>query len=139
MSVPPEWPLGLARLAQSLGRDLQRASRTAGGPQALWRAGRARLGRALHLSGAELEEALRARAAIDVAADAARLADAGVLAVGMPDPRYPDGLRHLPDPPFCLFLRGDAEGALARLAEGPAVGVVAVSYTHLTLPTTERV
>jgi DNA processing protein len=124
VSGDAEWPLGLARLAQALGRDLQRASRAAGGPRALWRAGRARLGRALHLSGADLEEALRLRAAIDVAADGARLRDAGVLWVGMPDPRYPDGLRQLPDPPFCLFLRGEAEASLARLADGPAVGVV---------------
>ena len=65
MSAAPEWPIGLARLAQALGRDLQRASRAAGGPDALWRAGRARLGRALRLSGAELEEALRLRAAIE--------------------------------------------------------------------------
>ncbi|MGE0026971.1 MAG: DNA-processing protein DprA [Thermoleophilia bacterium] len=124
MSAAPEWPVGLARLAQALGRDLQRASRAAGGPEALWRAGRATLGRALRLSGAELEDALRLRATIDVPADATRLADAGVTIVGMPDARYPDGLRNLPDPPFCLFLRGDAEAGLARLAEGPAVGVV---------------
>ena len=124
MSPDAEWPIGLARLARVLGRDLQRAARTAGGPDRLWLAGRARLAKALRLSGAELEEALRLRAAIDVATDAARLRVAGVLAVGMPDPRYPDGLRQLPDPPFCLFLRGDADAALARLAEGPAVGVV---------------
>jgi DNA processing protein len=124
VSGAPEWPVGLARLAQALGRDLQRAARAAGGPEALWRAGRTRLGRALRLSGSELEEALRLRGAIDVAADAARLVDAGVTTVGMPDPRYPDGLRQLPDPPFCLFLRGDAKAALGRLAEGPAVGVV---------------
>ncbi|HET6690394.1 MAG TPA: DNA-processing protein DprA [Miltoncostaeaceae bacterium] len=44
--------------------------------------------------------------------------------IGMPDPRYPDALRQLPDPPFCLFLRGESESALARLSAGPAVGVV---------------
>ncbi|HMN99817.1 MAG TPA: DNA-processing protein DprA [Miltoncostaeaceae bacterium] len=125
MSAAPEWPVGLARLAQALGRDLQRASRAVGGPEALWGAGRARLGGALRLSGAELEEALRLRAAIDVPADVARLADAGVTVVGLPDVRYPEGLRQLPDPPFCLFLRGGgADAGLARLAEGPAVGVV---------------
>ncbi|HTI32246.1 MAG TPA: DNA-processing protein DprA [Miltoncostaea sp.] len=124
MSGEPQWPVGLARLAQVLGRDLQRAARAAGGPEALWRAGRPRLGRALRLSGSELEDALRLRAGIDVAADVARLRDAGVVTVGMPDPRYPEGLRQLPDPPFCLFLRGEVDAALARLAEGPAVGIV---------------
>ena len=124
MTAEPSWPLGLARLAQGLGRDLQRASRAAGGPPDLWRCGRARLGRALRLSGSDLEEALRLRAAIDVTADARRLADAGVAHVGEPDSRYPEGLRHLPDPPFCLFLRGRSDEALARLAEDPVVAVV---------------
>lgn len=123
MSGAPDWPLGLARFAQVLGRDLQRAARAAGGPAALWRCGRERLGRALRLEGAELDDAMRLRAAIDVAADALGLREAGIVHVGAPDPRYPEGLRHLPDPPFCLFLRG-AEEALARMADGPVVGVV---------------
>jgi DNA processing protein len=124
VSGPPAWPLGLARLSQALGRDLQRAARAAGGPPDLWCCGRAQLGRALRASGGELEDATRIRADIDVGADARRLADAGVVHVGPPDARYPAGLRQLHDPPFCLFLRGRPDEALARLAEGPVVAIV---------------
>jgi DNA processing protein len=119
-----DWPLGLARLAQGLGRDLQRAARAAGGPERLWRAGRADLGRWLRCAGVELEEAQRLRRGIDTTADARRLGASGVAHVGLPAAAYPDGLRQLPDPPFGLFARGAVGEALARLAEGPVVAIV---------------
>ncbi|WP_217912969.1 DNA-processing protein DprA [Miltoncostaea marina] len=125
MSGPaPAWPVGLARLAQALGRDLQRAARAAGGPERLWSCDRPGLGRALRAAGGDLDVAHRARARIDPAADAAALRAAGIAHVGPPHAAYPAALRELVDPPFCLFLRGRAEEALARLAEGPAVAVV---------------
>jgi DNA processing protein len=123
VSAGADWPLGLARLAQVLGRDLQRAARVAGGPERLWRADRATLGRALRCEGAELEAARAARARIDTATDRRRLAAAGVAHVGAGEAAYPAELRALPDPPFGLFWRG-APGALAALAEAPVVAIV---------------
>lgn len=120
----PEWPLGLARLAQLLGRDLQRPARDAGGPERLWSAGRADLGRWMRAAGSELNDVHRARRGIDVAADARRLAAAGVTHVGRPDGAYPEGLRTLPDPPFGLFARGAVPEALSRLARDPVVAIV---------------
>lgn len=124
MSGRSEWPLGLARMAQVLGRDLQRAARAAGGPERLWRCDRAALGRLLRCAGAELDVAHRTRAAIDPVADDVWLAAAGIVHVGMDDHRYPASLLPLPDPPFGLFARGAVEPALARLAEGPAIAIV---------------
>ncbi len=124
MSGRGDWALGLARMSQALGRDLQRASRAAGGPERLWRADRAELGRLLRCAGAELDLAHRARSRIDPDADDARLAASGIGHVGMADPRYPATLRPLPDPPFGLFARGPLEVVLARLAADPVVAVV---------------
>lgn len=125
MSARADWALGLARMAHALGRDLQRAARVAGGPQALWQAGRADLGRALRLGGAELDLAQRVRSTIDPRADRARLAEAGIVHIGMDDPRYPAGLWALPDPPFGLFASGSAcVGALARLGQAPVAALV---------------
>lgn len=124
MSAGADWPLGLARLAQALGRDLQRAARVAGGPARLWQADAATLARALRLEGAELAAARAARAQIDPAADRAALAEAGVVHLGMPDAGYPRALLDLPDPPFGLFLRGADGAALERLARRPVVAVV---------------
>jgi DNA processing protein len=119
-----DWPLGLARLAQALGRDLQRPARAAGGPERLWRAGRADLGRWMRCAGAELDGVYRARRGIDTAADARRLRAGGVVHVGRPEAAFPDGLLQLPDPPFGLFARGAVGDALALLAEAPVVAIV---------------
>ena len=124
MSAASGWPLGLARMSQALGRDLQRAARAAGGPERLWRADRAELGRLLRCAGAELDAAHRARARIDPAADDAWLAAAGIVHVGMDDERYPRMLRPLHDPPFGLFARGALGDVLAALEEAPVVAVV---------------
>ena len=124
MSASSEWTLGLARMSQVLGRDLQRAARAAGGPECLWRSDRAALGRHLRCGGAELDLAHRTRVAIDPVADAARLAAAGIAHVGMDHDRYPASLLPLPDPPFGLFLSGAVGPALERLRESPVVAVV---------------
>lgn len=124
MSAPADWPLGLARLAGVLGRDLQRAARIAGGPEALWAARPPALARALGLEGAELAAARAARRRIDPAADRRSLAEAGLVHVGMGAAGYPPALGALHDPPFGLFGRGAVPEALARLVEGPAVAVV---------------
>ena len=128
MSAPapaaPTWPLGLARMALALGRDLQRASRVAGGPERLWCCPRADLGRALRVGGAELESAHRTRSRIDIRVEAARLREAGIVHVGMPDDAYPAALGVLPDAPFGLFVRGCTDAVLTRLAEDPVVAIV---------------
>ncbi|MGD9571704.1 MAG: DNA-processing protein DprA [Thermoleophilia bacterium] len=125
MSAPPDWPLGLARLAAALGRDLQRPARRAGGPLALWSARGAAFARALGLGGPELTAARRERRGIDPAADRRALAAAGIHHAGMGEDAYPAALYDLHDPPFGLFVRAaDPSGVLARLVEGPAVAVV---------------
>jgi DNA processing protein len=124
VSGPADWPLGLARLAQVLGRDLQRAARRAGGPQALWRADRVTLGRALGVAGPDLEAVAGARRRFDAAAERRRLASAGIAHVGADDPGYPARLAEIHDPPFGLFARGAVDGTLAGLAAGPVVAIV---------------
>jgi DNA processing protein len=124
VSPVPEWPLGLARLAQATGRDLQRAARRAGGPAPLWRAGRASLGRALGAEGAELDAAVAARRRFDGAAERRRLAEAAITHIGLPDPRYPRRLGELHDPPFGLFARGEVVCLTAALAGAPVVAIV---------------
>jgi DNA processing protein len=124
VSRPPDWPLGLARLAQAAGRDLQRAARRAGGPRALWAADRDGLGRALGAAGPDLDAAVAARRRFDAAAERRRLADAAIAHVGAPEPLYPRRLAELHDPPFGLFARGAVDRALAAMAGGPVVAIV---------------
>lgn len=124
MSGDRDWPLGLAALAHALGRDLQRAARSAGGPEALWRCGRPALGRALRLEGADLERAQAARKGFDRPVQERRLAEAGIAYRAPDDPGYPARLAELHDPPFGLFMAGDVDGALARIAEDPVVAIV---------------
>jgi DNA processing protein len=119
-----DWPLGLACLAQALGRDLQRAARRAGGGRALWRADRDALGRALGVAGAELDAAVAARRRFDAAAERGRLQEGAIVHVPATDPRYPRRLGELHDPPFGLFARGAVERALAAVAAGPVVAIV---------------
>ncbi len=124
MSGEGEWPLGLARLAHDLGRDLQRAARVAGGPERLWSAGPSSLGRALRADGADLAAAVAARRRIDPGADRRALTGAGLAHASLLDAAYPGALRALPDPPFVLFGRGAVGASLARLTEAPVVAVV---------------
>ncbi|MCU0306564.1 MAG: DNA-processing protein DprA [Thermoleophilia bacterium] len=124
MSGGPDWPLGLARLAAELGRDLQRAARALGGPAALWGAGAEALGAVMRLDGALLARVLAVRAAFDRGTAEAALAAAGIGHVALPERGYPARLREVFDPPFGLFLAGAARPVLARVAEGPVVAVV---------------
>jgi DNA processing protein len=120
---PPDWPLGLARWADLLGRDLQRAARASGGPAALWSADREALACVLRVDAGRAEELIGLRARLDAAGEVARLGAAGILHVGCPEPGFPARLAEIYDPPFGLFLRGDPD-ALARIAEVPTVAVV---------------
>ncbi|MCC6831363.1 MAG: DNA-protecting protein DprA [Thermoleophilia bacterium] len=123
MRVRPEEAAGLAEVAFVLGRDLQRAARTAGGPGALWRAGGAGLAEALRLSGAAAAEARAARDAVDGARALRTVRDAGLEVIPMGDDRYPARLAEVFDPPFALIAQGWANVA-AALAERPVVAVV---------------
>lgn len=118
------WPLGLARWAAHLDRDLQRAVRAAGGPGALWSAGRDTIERALRLDGGRTDALLAIRGAFDAARERERLGAAGIVHVGQTDHDYPHRLSAIADPPFGLFLRGGTGSALASLAERPVVAIV---------------
>lgn len=124
MISPGDWPLGLARLAGALDRDLQRASRAAGGPRALWAAPPDSLRRLLRLDGERLAQAVAERARFDGPAIRRWLAESHTVHIGRADPRFPSRLTEIHDPPFGLFLRGDVPGAVARLVEGPVVAIV---------------
>ena len=103
-----DWPLGLARLAQALGRDLQRAARAAGGPERLWRGG----------PGRPRAAGCGAPAPSSTEAHRARAGDRHGRRRAPPRGRRgrprrparrrpsPAALRQLPDPPFGLFARG---------------------------------
>ena len=119
----PAWPLGLARWADLLGRDLQRAARAAGGPAALWSADPEALARLLCVDGGRAEALVGVRAHLDAVGELARLRAAGIFHVGRPERVFPARLAEIHDPPFGLFLRGDP-GALARMAEAPTIAVV---------------
>lgn len=123
MTPVREWSLGLAFLAQQLGRDLQRAARAAGGPEALWRMPSERLGALLRIEGDELAHAVRVRRGFDAVVEGARLERAGIAHVPLRSARYPERLAEIHDPPFGLFVRAPA-GALDRLDERPVVAVV---------------
>lgn len=104
-TADPDWPLGLAWLAHVVARDLQRAAREAGGPEALWAARGARGGFRAHAMREELGRM-------------------GIAHVPITAPEYPDRLRTIFDPPFGLFGTAGTVSAL-RLAHGaPCVAVV---------------
>lgn len=117
------WQLGLARLAAVTGGDLQRAAQAAGGGQALWRAGHARLGRLLRLDGDALAQVSAARRVFDVDAELRALDGRGIAHVPCGHADYPGALEELPDPPFGLFATGrPLRETLA--AEAPVIAVV---------------
>jgi len=117
--------LGLALVADLLGRDLQRAARAAGSPAALWSCDVAALTALLRLD-EEAAGRLRSwdrRAAVDVAR--ARLVAEGIaLVTTETSPAPPARLGSIFDPPFALFAEGDWVTTAARLEEAPAVAVV---------------
>lgn len=64
---------------------------------------------------ATAETIVRSRDAVEVAAEIERAEKLGVRILCRDDDEYPPGLRHIPDPPICLYLRGrlEAEDAVA--------------------------
>lgn len=117
------WPLGLARWAAHLDRDLQRATRVAGGPAALWSSSAETLTRALRLD-AGVGDLLALRRDFNESDEHAKLVRQGIGHVGGDLAVYPPRLAAIPDPPFGLFVRGGPEGVLAALAERPSVAIV---------------
>ena len=124
MTAPSEWALGLACMAHALARDLQRASREAGGPQQLWAASPAQLARWLRGGPEVVERATAARVAFHAPEVREALALAGVTHLALGSPGYPQRLARIFDPPFGLFGTGTVVPALARTGEAPTVAIV---------------
>ena len=116
------WQLGLARWAAHLGRDLQRAARTAGGGRALWGAPAGALERILRVEGAAAAELVGIRRAFDPVREVAELGSAGIRHIGRGKDGYPARLDEIVDPPFGIFVAGHGEigGDLTR----PVIAVV---------------
>jgi DNA processing protein len=87
-------------------------------PQALFRASRTELESA-GLSGAVAQSIASGCTFEEAAAQQERMAACGAVVVTIGDPRYPQALREIFDPPFLLFARGRAE-----LINSLALGVV---------------
>jgi DNA processing protein len=124
MTGAPDWPLGLAWWAHVLDRDLQRAARRAGGPDALWRAGPARLAGYLNGASDVADRASDARAAFRGIEARQALAARHMVHVPLGAPDYPARLATVFDPPFGLFGAGCVTSVLARLAHQPVIAVV---------------
>ena len=112
------WEIGLARWSHLLGRDLQLPSRRAGGPERLWRASSSELAILLRLSVAEARRLAASRFA------------GGPPHVARRDPRFPEMLASIPDPPFVLFCRDGVDAGLRAVRSSPAVAVVGSSRAH---------
>jgi DNA processing protein len=124
MTVAPDCALGLAWWAHVLDRDLQRAVRRAGGPQALWQAAPARLAAFLGGGPDVLERAVDARAAFSGTEARRALGAGGMVHVPQGSPAYPARLAAIFDPPFGIFGTGRMIPLLEHLAEQPVVAVV---------------
>lgn len=118
------WTLGLARWAAHLDRDLQRATRVAGGPAALWSGSTETLSRAARIDATAVGDLVAIRRDFNESDERTQLARQGIVHVGRDLAVYPPRLAAIPDPPFGLFVRGGPEGALAALADRPAVAIV---------------
>ncbi|MFN8122657.1 MAG: DNA-processing protein DprA [Thermoleophilia bacterium] len=123
MTLRAEEAAGLARVAFTLGRDLQRAARAAGGPGPLWRLGGAGLAEALRLTGSAAAEARAARDAVDAGGALRAVREAGLEVLPLGGDGYPARLAEVFDPPFALIARGWGN-VRAALAERPVVAVV---------------
>lgn len=111
-------------MAQALDRDLQRAAREAGGPEALWEASPGELARCLHAGPAVAERATASRVGFSAAREREALAAAGITFVARGGPGYPPRLARIFDPPFGLFGVGAVVPALSRAEHGPSVAIV---------------
>jgi len=100
--------LGLAALVDDVGaKNLHRLIATTGGADTAWAADRAALTRA-GVSPRAAERFLELRPGINVAAIAATVEHERITLIPWGDSRYPKLLTQIPDPPICLFVRGDA-------------------------------
>jgi len=124
MTGAPDWTLGLAWWAHVLDRDLQRAARRAGGPQALWQASPARLAACLRGGPDVHQRAVDARAAFRGTEARQALAARGMVHVPQGSPAYPDRLAAIFDPPFGIFGMGRVIPVLNRLPQQPVIAVV---------------
>lgn len=116
------WQLGLARMAALTGRDLQRASRQAGGGEHLWQAGPSTIGRLLKLDADQLDAIRVWRRGFDAESEVAALAAAGVRWTPIGSAGYPDRLTEIHDPPFGLFAVGGALQETGR--DVPIIAIV---------------
>jgi DNA processing protein len=89
-----------------------------GTPQAVFRASRSEL-EAAGLSGAVAQSILSGCTFEDAVAQQDKMAEAGAVVVTIGDPRYPQPLREIFDPPMLLFARGRVD-----LLQSLALGVV---------------
>ncbi len=124
MNAGAEWPLGLAWLSHALSRDLQRAARVAGGPDALWAATGPQMASWLGGDRGAADTALQARAAFRARAARTALSARGIVHVPITARGYPTRLRRIFDPPFGLFGIGALVPALQAMEQGPAIAVV---------------
>lgn len=126
-SSPERAPLGaerlywlaLTRLPGIGGRRWKWLLEQFGSAKAIWEASPAALQKTLGIGPGLVKAILRARAEFDALAEEERLWRLGVRVLLLPDPAYPPLLRHLPDPPPTLYVRG----AMASF-EQPPVAVV---------------
>ena len=117
MDVQP-W-LGLAALVDDIGsRRLWSLITAAGDAERAWRADAATLARA-RIPEALAQRFLLRRTEVNVAALVEAMERERIAVIPRNDPRYPALLAQIPDPPICLFVRGDA----ARIGER-AIAVV---------------
>lgn len=98
--------LAWQRLPQMGAVRLRRLHAVFGSMQAAWHQEVGAIAAALQLSPTVLEPCLRARALWPPAAQLAGLAAAGIAAVSLADPRYPERLRHVHDAPPLLYYCG---------------------------------
>jgi DNA processing protein len=87
-------------------------------PQAIFRASRTEL-EAAGVSGAVAQSVASGCTFDDAATQQEKMAEAGAVALTIGDPRYPQALRDIFDPPVLLFARGRVE-----LLQSIAIGVV---------------
>jgi DNA processing protein len=93
-------------MAALTGRDLQRASRQAGGGERLWQAGPTALGRLLKLDADQLDTIGAWRRGFDADGEVAALAVTGMRWTPIGAGDYPARLAEIHDPPFGLFTVG---------------------------------
>ncbi|MBI5868785.1 MAG: DNA-protecting protein DprA [candidate division Zixibacteria bacterium] len=78
-----------------------------GDPGAIWDTGIDEVAQVAHLSEAATERLVEARGLTDALAEELELiVDGGTMPLSILDDDYPDRLRHLPDPPTIVYVRG---------------------------------